>query len=146
PAFSPDVFEYSLETSWATRYITIVAKANHDNATVSGDGRQRLSFGANQFEIIVPAEDSTRLVYIMNAYRDTGKPTAVEAVGGLSDVRVYAQEGTIHLSESIGELAVYTSSGLCVYSGQAVVIPVAQPGLYIVRRVADGYSWKVVVR
>ena len=147
PSFSPTTFNYWVEVPNDVKSMEVVAEPNDDSAKVSYVKRLSLAVGDNKNEIVVKAEDYTRQTYTLVVHRQKPKdPTAVESVTGLSDVRVYAQEGAIHLSESIGELAVYAASGLCVYSGQAVVIPVTQPGLYIVRRMADGYSWKVVVR
>lgn len=147
PSFSPTTFNYWVEVPNDVKSMEVVAEPNDDSAKVSYVKRLSLAVGDNKNEIVVKAEDYTQNTYTLVVHRQKPQaPTAVESVGGLSDVRVYAQEGAIHLSESIGELTVYTASGLCVYSGQAVVIPVTQPGLYIVRRMADGYSWKVVVR
>ena len=147
PSFRPTTFNYRVEVPNDVKSMEVLAEPNDDSAKVSYVKRLSLAVGDNKNEIVVKAEDYTRQTYTLLVHRQKPKdPTAVESVTGLSNVRVYAQEGAIHLSESIGELAVYTASGLCVYSGQAVVIPVTQPGLYIVRRVLDGYSWKVVVR
>ncbi|MDE7149668.1 MAG: chitobiase/beta-hexosaminidase C-terminal domain-containing protein, partial [Bacteroidales bacterium] len=61
-----------------------------------------------------------------------------------SRLRVYAQDRTIHLSETVGEVEVFTMEGHCVYRGHETAIPVKQSGLYVVS--AAGRRWKVAVR
>ncbi|MDE5703552.1 MAG: hypothetical protein K2H70_01875, partial [Bacteroidales bacterium] len=61
-----------------------------------------------------------------------------------SRLRVYAKDRTIHLSETVGEVEVFTMDGHCVYRGYETAIPVKQSGLYVVS--AAGRRWKVAVR
>ena len=61
-----------------------------------------------------------------------------------TQVRIYAENKTIHVPETIGEVEVFTAGGQCVYRGSATAIPVKRSGLYVV--VAKGGRWKVAVR
>ncbi|MDE7150068.1 MAG: hypothetical protein K2O01_06645, partial [Bacteroidales bacterium] len=61
-----------------------------------------------------------------------------------SRLRVYAQDRTIYLSETVGAVEVFTMDGHCVYRGHETAIPVKQSGLYVV--LAAGRRWKVAVR
>ncbi len=57
---------------------------------------------------------------------------------------IYTKDRNIYLSESVGEVEVFTANGQCVYEGSATAIPVKRSGLYVV--VAKGGRWKVAVR
>lgn len=70
--------------------------------------------------------------------------TANESDRAMERVRIYAQGRSICLSESVGEVEVFTMGGQCVYRGSATAIPVKRSGLYVV--VAKGGRWKVAVR
>ena len=70
--------------------------------------------------------------------------TANESDRAMERVRIYAQGRSICLSESVGEVEVFTANGQCVYRGSGTVIPVKRSGLYVV--VAKGGRWKVAVR
>lgn len=61
----------------------------------------------------------------------------------IDNLKVYAQDRTIHLSESQGAIQVYNVAGQCVYNGTATAIPVRQSGVYVVR--AGERSYKVIV-
>ncbi len=61
-----------------------------------------------------------------------------------SKLRVYTRDQTIYLSETVGEVAVFTMGGTCFYRGFDTAIPVKQSGIYIVS--AAGRRWKVAVR
>ncbi|MDE5703730.1 MAG: chitobiase/beta-hexosaminidase C-terminal domain-containing protein [Bacteroidales bacterium] len=61
-----------------------------------------------------------------------------------STLRVYAQDGTIYLSEPTGEVEVFTTSGRRVYRGVSTAIPVPRPGVYVVT--AAGQKYKVGVK
>ncbi|MDE5703655.1 MAG: chitobiase/beta-hexosaminidase C-terminal domain-containing protein [Bacteroidales bacterium] len=61
-----------------------------------------------------------------------------------SKLRIYAQDRTIHLSETVGEVEVFTMDGHCVYRGYDTAISVKQSGLYVVS--VAGKRWKVAVR
>lgn len=70
--------------------------------------------------------------------------TANESDKATERVRIYVQGRNICLSESVGEVEVFTANGQCVYRGSAIAIPVKRSGLYVV--VAKGGRWKVAVR
>ena len=70
--------------------------------------------------------------------------TANESDGAAEQVRIYAENKTIHIPETIDEVEVFTMDGQCVYRGSATAIPVKRSGLYVV--VAKGGRWKVAVR
>ena len=61
-----------------------------------------------------------------------------------STLRVYAQDRTIYLSESAGEVDVFTTSGRRVYRGVSTAIPVPRPGVFVVS--AAGQKYKVGVK
>lgn len=60
------------------------------------------------------------------------------------NLRIYAQDQTIYISENCGLVQVFNTLGQCVYSGFSTAIPVRTDGLYIVR--IGEQSHKVVVR
>ncbi|MDE6631198.1 MAG: hypothetical protein K2K11_07280 [Bacteroidales bacterium] len=60
------------------------------------------------------------------------------------NLRIYAQDRTIYLSENRGLVQVFNTLGQCVYSGTATAIPVRTGGLYIVK--VGTHSHKVLVR
>lgn len=60
------------------------------------------------------------------------------------NLKVYAQDHTIYLSESRGTVQVYNVAGQCVFSGSNTVVPVQQTGVYIVK--VGARSYKVLVR
>lgn len=60
------------------------------------------------------------------------------------NLRIYAQDRTIYLSENRGLVQVFNTLGQCVYSGTATAIPVRTGGLYIVK--VGAHSHKVLVR
>ncbi|MDE5574272.1 MAG: hypothetical protein K2I87_00990, partial [Bacteroidales bacterium] len=60
------------------------------------------------------------------------------------NLRIYAQDHTIYLSEPRGLVKVFNTLGQCVYNGTSTIIPVRTGGLYIVR--IGEQSHKVAVR
>ena len=70
-------------------------------------------------------------------------PTANEN-SEADNIRVYAQNRTIYLSEDKGAVQVYNMAGQCVYNGHSTAIPVWHSGVYVVR--VGAYGYKVVVR
>ena len=60
------------------------------------------------------------------------------------NLRIYAQDRTIYISENRGLVQVFNTLGQCVYIGTATAIPVKTSGLYIV--IVGTHSHKVLVR
>ncbi|MDE7388835.1 MAG: choice-of-anchor J domain-containing protein [Muribaculaceae bacterium] len=103
-------------------------------------------------------EEGKEYTYRVSAVWDKGEarlsdPVTVTATSGLDNVTTYSltisgHHGFIRISGGIGEQAmVYTASGVCVASVKAegtVDVPVAAPGVYVVR--AGSASAKVAVR
>ena len=70
PAFNSDIYDYSVDVTYNVSSIIITATANHENATVSGDGAKQLAVGANLFTITVTAENGvTTLDYTVTVNR-----------------------------------------------------------------------------
>ena len=63
PGFDKDVTEYQLKVDQSVENINVVAKANHDKASVSGTGEVALSGGENTIEVKVTAENGNEKVY-----------------------------------------------------------------------------------
>jgi len=59
PAFSPSVTQYVASVSNGTPSVTLSATTNDSAATVAGTGMKYLSIGANNFDLVVTAEDGT---------------------------------------------------------------------------------------
>ncbi|MDL2240654.1 cadherin-like beta sandwich domain-containing protein, partial [Bacteroidales bacterium OttesenSCG-928-K22] len=77
PVFNSGHYMYYDTVKFNVTAIDIVATANHVNATVTGDtGPQSLDLGANEFEIVVTADDLiTTLSYFVNVYRQSNDST-----------------------------------------------------------------------
>lgn len=63
PDFHKDVTEYKLTVDEKNEKINIIAKANHEKASVSGTGEISLSSGENTIEIKVTAENGNEKIY-----------------------------------------------------------------------------------
>ena len=69
PAFSPDVFEYSLTVGDCRDSITITAGTNAPFVSVSGAGKRPLTVASSVFHIIVIAEDGSENDYAVSVRR-----------------------------------------------------------------------------
>jgi len=74
--FHPDKFEYEIRVPHKFEKINIIAKANNDNAKITGDGRRYLNEGENSYEIVVTAADGTTSTYKMVIIRDAANDDA----------------------------------------------------------------------
>lgn len=63
PQFSKEVLEYKLTRDEAQEKIRVVARANHEKASVVGAGEINLSSGENTIEIKVTAENGNEKIY-----------------------------------------------------------------------------------
>lgn len=86
PAFSPDVYIYTVNVSKDTNSIYVGAVANDENAKVRINGHETLYPGPNEVHVCVTAENGTILDYIVNVIKDedTQKPTLTPTQGPTS--------------------------------------------------------------
>ena len=70
PAFSKDVTEYTLELGPEINKINVKGIANHEDASVKGNGDIDLTVGENIIKITVTAENGNPKVYKINAIVD----------------------------------------------------------------------------
>ena len=66
PSFNASVVNYTVALPYDASSITLTASANHDAATVVGDGEKSLETGDNIFQITVTAEDGNTRIYTIN--------------------------------------------------------------------------------
>jgi len=70
PAFSSNVYNYTVDVAYSISTITIIATASDPDAIVSGTGEKSLTVGANPFTITAIAADGvTALDYIVTVHR-----------------------------------------------------------------------------
>lgn len=81
PAFSKDVYEYSLEVENSIEKVNITGGVEDSTARVSGLGEVGLTEGANKFEIVVTAQKGNTLKYTINIERKELDPINVEING-----------------------------------------------------------------
>jgi len=101
PEFNPAITDYSVDVDYKVTTITITCTAADLNATVSGDGIKTLSFGENNFTIIVTAEDGTTTKqYTVKVTRST--PPQYTIVSSVEDNigGTISPEGTTMVEES----------------------------------------------
>ncbi|MDL2228578.1 cadherin-like beta sandwich domain-containing protein, partial [Odoribacter sp. OttesenSCG-928-L07] len=81
PVFSSNNFEYDVTVGYYTDEIEFFAIANHENATIEGDGLQTVALGDNSFEIVVTAEDDIYTqTYTINVYRQSNDASLADLV------------------------------------------------------------------
>lgn len=81
PEFNKDTLEYSAKVSEDTKEINIIAKAEDNAATVTGDGKMEVTAGNNVFKIIVIAENGAEKTYTLNVEVVDKNPINVEVDG-----------------------------------------------------------------
>ena len=69
PEFDKDIIEYTATLPEGTQNIEIVAKAENEEATISGIGIKDIQVGENSFEIVVTAENGSEKTYKLVATR-----------------------------------------------------------------------------
>jgi uncharacterized repeat protein (TIGR02543 family) len=88
PAFAAATDSYTVNVSNSVSSITLTAAANHEGASVAGDGSKTLSVGANTFTILVTAEDGeatkTYTVVVTRASAPPVTPSNPSTSGGSS--------------------------------------------------------------
>ncbi len=82
PAFSPEIYEYSVKVPYETTDLLVSAAANHPAATVKIEGNTDLDVGQNRVLILVTAEDGTVNKYVIYAARETAAETGNSGQGG----------------------------------------------------------------
>lgn len=71
PEFNSNVTNYNVEVLNTVDNVNIIAKANDTNASISGAGNQAVNVGANNFNIVVTAQDgTTNKTYSINITRN----------------------------------------------------------------------------
>ena len=68
--FRSDLYEYEVKLPYSFEKINIVAEANDENTTITGDGRRYLNEGTNDYEVIVKATDGTTSTYTIKIIRE----------------------------------------------------------------------------
>ena len=82
PAFDKDTLSYTVTVDSDTDKATITATAEDDRSTLTGTGEKDLTYGSNQFEVKVTAEDGTEKVYTVTIERELSSDVK------LSDLKV----------------------------------------------------------
>jgi len=66
PTFDSGTTAYNVTVPRGTTVINILAEAEHNKATISGNGEKTVSEGMNSFEIVVTAENGAQKTYVLN--------------------------------------------------------------------------------
>lgn len=75
PAFDPNTTDYTLTVDESVTNVTLTATANYSDARVKGDGEKTLVAGGdNTYEIVVTAEDGSKLTYTVTVVVGTFVP------------------------------------------------------------------------
>ena len=82
PSFDKDTLSYTVTVDSDTDKATITATAEDDRSTLTGTGEKDLTYGSNQFEVKVTAEDGTEKVYTVTIERELSSDVK------LSDLKV----------------------------------------------------------
>lgn len=117
PAYQTDVTEYKLAVDENVEKINVIAKANHDKASVSGIGEVSLSSGENTLEIKVTAENGNEKIYKLLVTVEDQHPipvkinkkqyTVVKKNNDLIDKLEYYEETTIKIDDQ--DVVAYTN-------------------------------------
>lgn len=78
PEFNADTVEYKLAVDQVVEKINVVAKANHEKASVTGTGEIALSSGENTIEVKVVAENGNEKVYKLIVTVEDQNPISVK--------------------------------------------------------------------
>ena len=127
PVFNKETLEYTVELESGTTLINIKATAQDSKANISGLGAKGVSEGANNFEIVVTAENGSKRTYKINAIVKEKDPiivnidnetyTVVRKREQLISSSAYYSESSVEINgEEIpayyGEVTGYTLVGL----------------------------------
>lgn len=77
PEFDKEKYEYSLEVENSVEKVTINARVNDSNASLTGTGEKELVEGPNKFEIVVTAQKGNSLTYTLTVTRKELDPIKV---------------------------------------------------------------------
>lgn len=127
PEFNKETLEYTVELESGTSLINIKATAQDNKASIIGAGAKNVSEGANNFEIVVTAENGSKRIYKINAIVKEKDPiivniednayTVIRKKEQLPSSSSYYSESSIEINgEQIpayfGEVTGYTLVGL----------------------------------
>ena len=129
PAFSPDIFEYSVTVPYETTTLLVSAVTSDTSANVKIEGNDELDVGQNRVLLLVTAEDGTVSKYVIYAAReqekaggDPAQPTGSPADGegdGSGTSETAPMEGaaptgsegfSFYATDEDGEVILYASS------------------------------------
>lgn len=77
PGFDKDTTEYRLAVDESVEKINVIAKANHEKASVTGQGEVQLSSGENTIEVKVTAENGNEKIYKLIVIVEDQNPISV---------------------------------------------------------------------
>lgn len=91
--FKPGTTTYSVTVPEDVESVEVYATAQDSSATVSGTGRQILSYGENALSVVVTAEDGTTKTYTINITREGEEEPGetegeIEVIKGLSNITI----------------------------------------------------------
>ena len=127
PEFNKETLEYTVELESGTSLINIKATAQDSKASIIGTGSKNVSEGANNFEIVVTAENGSKRTYKINAIVKEKDPiivniednayTVIRKKEQLPSSSSYYSESSVEINgEQIpayfGEVTGYTLVGL----------------------------------
>ena len=81
PAFSDDVFEYSVEVQSTINTVKINTTKKDAKSHVDGDGEKEVVEGSNKFEIVVTAESGAKQTYVVVVNVKDNNPINVKVNG-----------------------------------------------------------------
>lgn len=81
PKFDSNILEYKVSLDHDVDKITILAKASHDKAIVTGTGERKVNAGANTLKIVVRAENGSKQTYTIKAEVKDENPIVVKVDG-----------------------------------------------------------------
>ncbi len=94
PAFSTNIYEYSVTVPYETEELLVSAAPNDAHATIKTEGNTELDVGQNRVLIIVTAQDGTTQKYVIYAARqDKAAPPSGEDAGNGTNDTVEPTEG-----------------------------------------------------
>ncbi len=103
PAFSPEVYSYTVHVANSVSSIDIMATPTSQGATISGAGTLPLNVGANPFTITVTEEEKPAQNYTITVYR-AGKTGISETETG--KIKIYPNPVKNELRIENGELTI----------------------------------------
>ncbi|MDA3879488.1 MAG: cadherin-like beta sandwich domain-containing protein [Prolixibacteraceae bacterium] len=141
PGFSASVLAYTVVIPSNTTSVELTASANHEAATVAGDGTITISEDNTVAEVIVTAQDGSTQTYTVTFAYETGF-TSTE----LGIIKVYPTVSNglfnIEFSNNPGTISVFNLSGKLIKSKQAEslkeIIEIENAGTYLIKIESNG--------